>query len=103
MRWGSGRAHGGAARAALAIKLQSIAQRPLAPGAARVAQLEMVRPAGAGGLLLGVAGGAGPNTFFAGHSAPLPYGFAPKKPRGAASALPRGRLRGRRRSSGPLA
>src|SRR5213594_4255023 len=72
MRWGSGRAHGGAARAALAIELQSIAQRPLAPGAARVAQLEMVRPAGAGGLLLGVAGAAVPNTFSEGHSGPLP-------------------------------
>src|SRR2546425_2648628 len=93
MRWGSGRAHGGAARAALAIKLQSIAQRPLAPGAARVAQLEMVRPAGAGGLLLGVAGAAGPHTIFGGHFGPLPAGFAPKSRGGAASAVPRGRLR----------
>src|SRR6267143_3570345 len=76
--FGSGRAHDGAARAALAIELQSIAQRPLAPGAAHVAQLEMVRPAGAGGLLLGVAGAAVPNTFPEGHSGPLPRGFARK-------------------------
>src|SRR5207245_532226 len=87
MRWGSGRAHGGAARAALAIELQSIAQGPLAPGAARVAQLEMVRPAGAGGLLLGVAGGAAPNTFSEGHSGPLPHGFPPKFPRRASSGV----------------
>src|SRR3989441_10561054 len=90
MRWGSGRAHGGAARAALAIKLQSIAQRPLAPGAARVAQLEMVRPAGAGGLLLGVAGAAVPNTFFQSHSGPPPQRFAPKNPGEAANAVPPG-------------
>src|SRR3989454_4143488 len=98
MRWGSGRAHGGAARAALAIELQSIAQGPLAPGAARVAQLEMVRPAGAGGLLLGVAGAARPKTIFAGHLRPPPEGFARKSPGGAAKAV----ARGRRPGGGPL-
>src|SRR5207247_11462955 len=93
MRWGSGRAHGGAARAALAIELQSIAQRPLARGAARVAQLEMVRPAGTGGLLLGVAGAAVPNTFSEGHSGPLPRGFARKCRGEGASVVPRNRRR----------
>src|SRR3989442_726793 len=83
--FGSGRAHGGAAHAALAIELQSIAQGPLAPGAARVAQLEMVRPAGAGGLLLGVAGAAAPNTIFPRHSSPPPPGFRAKKPGGDAT------------------
>src|SRR2546423_6369354 len=52
------------------MELQPIAQRPLTTGAARVAQLEVMRPAGAGGLLFGVAGAAVPNTFSEGHSGP---------------------------------
>src|SRR3989442_9670346 len=100
--FGSGRAHDGAARAALAIELQPIAQRPLAPGAARVAQLEMVRPAGAGGFLLGVAGAAVPNTFSEGHSGPLPRGFARKCSGQGASAVPGDRGRDGARLAGIL-
>src|SRR3989442_15939404 len=97
--FGSGRAHDGAARAALAIELQPIAQRPLAPGAARVAQLEMVRPAGAGGFLLGVAGAAVPKTIFERHFGAPPQGIARKMPGGVASAVPRDRGRGGARLS----
>src|SRR6266404_7513338 len=51
-------------------RLELDRKRPLTAGAARVAQLEVMRPAGAGGLLLGVAGAAVPNTFSEGHSGP---------------------------------
>src|SRR5438105_15842564 len=63
-------AHDGAAGAALAIELEPIAQRTLTAGAARVAQLDVMCPAGARGLFLSVAGAAVPNTFAEGHPGP---------------------------------
>src|SRR5262249_54699908 len=66
-RFGSGRAPDGATRAALAVELDAVAQRPLTTRAARVTKLDMMGPARAGRLFLGVAGAAIPSTFSESH------------------------------------
>src|SRR5689334_8335694 len=92
--WVSGGAAHRAARATLAFELQAITQLAQAARTARVAELQVVGPAGARGFLLGVAGASVPDTFSEGHSGPSHAQIA-RKCRGlGASDVPGGLRRG---------
>jgi hypothetical protein len=83
----SGRARGAAAGASPAFDLEAVPQRALARRAAGLANLLVMCAAGAGRLLLGVAGASVPDTLSERHAGSFHRGVANSASR-VASAMP---------------